>query len=111
MGPRIAGTLQVFRRPATMQGLLPFRVWGHPGRGTGRRKARPLRPLCLHDWWERREPAVDYRFANGDREAHRIGMEDWPILLQLERARKLTFQNADIRERFQWMKPISDDPS
>jgi hypothetical protein len=55
--------------------------------------------------WERRDPAVDYTFANGDREAHRIGMEDWPILLQLERAGKLTFQNDDIRARFRRMKP------
>lgn len=35
----------------------------------------------------------------------RIGKEDWPILLQLERAGKLTFQNDDIRARFQRMKP------
>jgi hypothetical protein len=61
--------------------------------------------------WERRTPAVDYTFANGDREAHRIGMEDWPALLELERAGKLTFQNEVIRARFQLMKPISDDPS
>jgi hypothetical protein len=59
---------------------------------------------------QRRMPAVDYTFANGDREMHRIGMEDWPILLQLERAGKLTFENDDIRKRFQWMKPSSDDP-
>ena len=58
-----------------------------------------------------RMPGVDYTFANGDREAHPIGMEDWPILWQLERAGKLTFQNDDIRERFQLMKPTSDDPS
>jgi hypothetical protein len=32
-------------------------------------------------------------------------MEDWPILLQLERAGKLTFRDEDIRERFQRMKP------
>ena len=55
--------------------------------------------------WERRDPAVDYTFANGDREAHRIGMEDWPILLQLERAGRITFQNDHIRARFQRMKP------
>ena len=61
--------------------------------------------------WERREPAVDYTFASGDRVAHRIGMEDWPILLRLERAGRLTFENDNIRKRFQWMKPSSDDPS
>jgi hypothetical protein len=61
--------------------------------------------------WERRDPGVDYTFANGDREAHRIGLEDWPVLLQLERDGKLTFQSEEIRERFQRMKPISDDPS
>jgi hypothetical protein len=55
--------------------------------------------------WERRMPAVDYTSANGDREAHPIGMEDWPILLRLERAGKLTFRDDDIRERFQRMKP------
>ena len=58
-----------------------------------------------------RMPAVDYTFANGDREAHPIGMEDWPILWQLEHTGKLTFQNDDIRERFQLMKPSSDEPS
>jgi hypothetical protein len=42
-----------------------------------------------------------------DREAHRIGIEDWPILLQLERDGKLTFRDNDIRERFQRMKPSS----
>jgi hypothetical protein len=61
--------------------------------------------------WERREPAVDYTYANGDRGTHRIGMDDWPILLRLECAGKLTFRDDDIRERFQRMKPISDDPS
>ena len=55
--------------------------------------------------WERREPAVDYTFANGDREGHRLGMEDWPILLRLEGAGKLTFRDDDIRARFQRMKP------
>ena len=55
--------------------------------------------------WERREPAVDYTFASGDRVAHRIGMEDWPILLRLERAGKLTFRDDDVRARFQRMKP------
>ena len=55
--------------------------------------------------WERRDPGVDYTFANGDREAHRIGMEDWPILLRLERAGKLTFRDDDVRARFQRMKP------
>jgi hypothetical protein len=61
--------------------------------------------------WERRMPAVNYTFADGDREAHPIGMEDWPTLLELERAGKLTFQNEVIRARFQLMKPSSDDPS
>jgi hypothetical protein len=56
--------------------------------------------------WDR-EPAVDYTYANGDRGEHRIGMDDWPILLQLERAGKLTFRDDDIRERFQRMKPSS----
>jgi hypothetical protein len=32
-------------------------------------------------------------FPNGDREAHRIGLEDWPILLQLERTGKLTHRD------------------
>jgi hypothetical protein len=32
-------------------------------------------------------------------------MEDWPILLRLERAGKLTFRDDDMRERFQRMKP------
>ena len=54
---------------------------------------------------EGRDPAVEYTFANGDREAHRIGMEDWPILLRLERAGKLTFRDDDVRARFQRMKP------
>jgi hypothetical protein len=54
--------------------------------------------------WER-------TFANGDRDAHRIGLDDWPILLKLERAGKLTFRDYNIRERYQRMKPISDDPS
>jgi hypothetical protein len=39
--------------------------------------------------WESREPAADYTFSNGERDAHRIGMEDWPILLRLERARSV----------------------
>jgi hypothetical protein len=46
-----------------------------------------------------------------DRWAHRIGMEDWPILLQLERAGKLSFRDDHIRQRFQLIKPSSDDPS
>jgi hypothetical protein len=46
-------------------------------------------PIKAEVFWERREPAVYYALANGDRETHRIGMEDLPILLQLERARKL----------------------
>jgi hypothetical protein len=54
---------------------------------------------------ERRMPAVDYTYPNGDREAHPIGMDDWPILLRLERARKLTFRDDRIRERFHRMKP------
>lgn len=61
--------------------------------------------------WERRDPAVDYTFSNGDRDAHPIGMDDWPVLLRLERAGKLTFRDDEIRERYQRMKPISDDPS
>jgi len=61
--------------------------------------------------WERREPAVDYTFANGEHEAHRIGMEDWAILLRLERAGKLSFRDDRIRQRFQLIKPSSDDPS
>jgi hypothetical protein len=28
-----------------------------------------------------RMPAVDYTFANGDREAHPIGMQDWPTAM------------------------------
>ncbi len=61
--------------------------------------------------WERREPAVDYTFASGDRVAHRIGMEDWPILLRLERAGRLSFRDDHMRQRFQLIKPSSDDPS
>jgi hypothetical protein len=55
--------------------------------------------------WERREPAVDYTYPNGKRATHRIGMDDWPILLRLERAGKLTFSDDAIRERFRGMKP------
>jgi hypothetical protein len=40
------------------------------------------------------DPAVDYTFANGDRQMHAIGMEGWPILLELARAGKLTFQSG-----------------
>jgi hypothetical protein len=47
--------------------------------------------------WEHRDPAVDYTFRNGARQAHRIGMKDWPILLRLERAGKLTFRDDEIR--------------
>jgi hypothetical protein len=54
--------------------------------------------------WERCDPTVDYTFPNGDREAHRIGLEDWPILLRLERDGNLTFRDS-IRARFQRMKP------
>ena len=39
--------------------------------------------------WELHGPAVEYTFASGDRNAHRIGMDDWPILLRLERGGKL----------------------
>lgn len=52
----------------------------------------------------RRTPAVDYTYPNGDRDAHPIGMDDWPILLRLERARKLTFRDDRIRQRFERMK-------
>jgi hypothetical protein len=76
-----------------------------------RRRSCPSKKLARDDDWERRDPAVDYTFANGDREAHRIGLDDWPILLQLERVGKLSFRDDDIRERFQRMKPDSDDPS
>jgi hypothetical protein len=61
--------------------------------------------------WEHRDPAVDYTFRNGARQAHRIGMKDWPSLLRLERAGKLTFRDDEIRQRFQLIKPSSDDPS
>mgnify|MGYP006358550199 CR=1 FL=1 len=61
--------------------------------------------------WERRAPAVDYTFASGDRVAHRIGMEDWPILLRFQHAGKLSFRDDHIRQRFQLIKPSSDDPS
>ena len=61
--------------------------------------------------WELHGPAVEYTFASGDRKAHRNGMDDWPILLRLERGGKLTFRDEHIRGRFQWMKPSSDDPS
>jgi hypothetical protein len=44
-------------------------------------------------------------FRNGDREAHRIGLDDWPIMLELERAGKLSFRHDEIRERFERMKP------
>ena len=49
-------------------------------------------------------PAVDYTYPNGDRDAHPIGMDDWPSLLRLERARKLTFRDDRIRARFERMK-------
>ena len=65
------------------------------------------KPIKAQIFTSQRMPAVDYTFANGDREMHPIGMEDWPILLQLERAGKLTFRDDDIRERFQRMKPDS----
>ena len=51
-----------------------------------------------------RTPAVDYTYPNGDRDAHPIGMDDWPSLLRLERARKLTFRDDRIRARFERMK-------
>jgi hypothetical protein len=71
--------------------------------------ARPIKAEIFA--WESRDPAISYTFPNGEREAHRIGMKDWPILLELEHAGKLTFRDDAIRERFQRMKPISDDPS
>ncbi len=52
----------------------------------------------------RHTPAVDYTYPNGDREAHPIGIDDWPILLRLERVRKLAFRDDRIRERFERMK-------
>jgi hypothetical protein len=45
------------------------------------------------------------RVRGRDREAPPIGIEDWPILWQLEHTGKLTFQSDDIRDRFQRMKP------
>jgi hypothetical protein len=70
------------------------------GRVRGHATGKMSVPIKAEVLWERREPAVDYTFANGDRKVHRIGREDWPILLQLVRARKLTFQNNGIRARF-----------
>jgi hypothetical protein len=52
----------------------------------------------------RHTPAVDYTYSNGDRDAHPIGMDDWPSLLRLERDRRLTFRDDRIRERFERMK-------
>jgi hypothetical protein len=55
--------------------------------------------------WERRAPAVDCTYANGERDAHQIGLADWPVLARLELAGKLTFKSDDLRRRYQAMKP------
>jgi hypothetical protein len=65
------------------------------------------KPIKAQIFTSQRMPAVDYTFANGDREAHPDRHGDWPVLLRLERAGKLSFHDDDIRERFQRMKPDS----
>jgi hypothetical protein len=48
--------------------------------------------------WQGRHVGVDYSYANGDREAHRVDADDWPVIRNLKRSGKLSYQSDEVRE-------------
>jgi hypothetical protein len=61
-------------------------------------------PYTIHDAasaeiirWQGTKVGVDYTYRNGDREAHGVGAEDWPVIRKLKRAGKLSYQSDEVR--------------
>jgi hypothetical protein len=57
------------------------------------------RPICatIIRWDTMPGIGVDYEFENGDRKAHAICREDWPIIKRLEHEGRLTFVRPELR--------------
>jgi hypothetical protein len=47
--------------------------------------------------WEGGRAGVDYTFADGAREAHAVGADDWPMIRRLRDAGKLSYADDEVR--------------
>ena len=48
--------------------------------------------------WDGGRVGVSYTFADGAREAHAVGADDWPVIRKLRDAGKLTYADDEVRE-------------
>jgi len=47
--------------------------------------------------WEGGRVGIDYTFADGAREAHAVGTDDWLVIRKLRDAGKLTYSDDEVR--------------
>jgi hypothetical protein len=48
--------------------------------------------------WDREQLGVAYGYADGIGEAGPVGPEDWPQIVRLARADKLTYRDQEVRD-------------
>jgi hypothetical protein len=48
--------------------------------------------------WEGNRVGVSYTYADGAREAHAVGTDDWPVIKRLKAAGKLSYVDDEVRQ-------------
>jgi hypothetical protein len=78
--------------------LIPYNVW----------------PYAIADavaaelyLWDREQLGVAYSYADGIGEAGPVGPEDWPQIVRLARADKLTYRDQTVRDLAARLQPAS----